>query len=412
MLWSSNIEMVEKDEKVVLANRENAQWIRIPKEVYEILNAIVISGKDISQMEEAFDNSEDYRYVNNLFDNLTKARVIVEHEDFENNNKIASLQLTNRCNLRCTHCCVSAGENIGEEFDTETVKNILNKIIAWNPQNIMLSGGEPLIRSDFFEILSYLRNNYNGKIIISTNALLIDEENVRYLYRDCDGLEISIDGVDEETCSLVRGKGVFQKVCDKINILHENGIENINLSMVFSDKNEHLMEAFKRLNQELGTNPVCRIFTAIGRGEKNKALFTEKSQEDIYIPSDYIEDNYTDAFGVSMCTAGKREIFITYDGYIQPCPTYADRQFSIGNIIEIDSLQNFLNADKTEYVSKTVLSSYPYNLETCKNCDVKLFCWTCPGEVLSIKTETAFRKRCEMLKPILQKRVWESNINM
>lgn len=413
MFWASKVEFVEKDNKIVLANRENGQWIRISKEVYNILDAIIRNGKDISQIKKDFVDEDDYAYVNKLFNYLKEAEVIIDGEEIKSyHNKIASIQLTNRCNLHCTHCCVSAGENLCNEFDTKTIKAILDKVVEWNPRNIMLSGGEPLIRNDFFEILSYLRNQYLGKIIVSTNALLIDEENVKYLYRDCDGMEISIDGVDEETCALVRGKGVFKKVCDKIELLHRNGIENINLSMVFSDKNEHLMEQFNKLNEKLGTNPICRTFTAIGRGEKNKAIFTEKDEEDIYIPSDYMEDNYTNAFGVSMCTAGKREIFITCEGNIQPCPTYTEKQYTIGNIMEIDDLQRLLNADNTELVSKAVLNSYPYNIEICRNCEVKLFCWSCPGELLSIKTKAAFCKRCDILKPILMKRVWESNINM
>ena len=80
--------------------------------------------------------------------------------------------------------------------------------------------------------------------------------------------------------------------------------------------------------------------------------------------------------------------------------------------MEIDDLKSLLNADNTELVSKAVLNSYPYNIEICRNCEVKLFCWTCPGELLSIKTKAAFCKRCDILKPILMKRVWESNINM
>ena len=54
MFWASKVEFVEKDNKIVLANRENGQWIRISKEVYNILDAIIRNGKDISQIKKAF----------------------------------------------------------------------------------------------------------------------------------------------------------------------------------------------------------------------------------------------------------------------------------------------------------------------------------------------------------------------
>ncbi|AMP20051.1 hypothetical protein AZF37_01660 [endosymbiont 'TC1' of Trimyema compressum] len=139
-----------------------------------------------------------------------------------------------------------------------------------------------MFQQDFIEILSYLYERYEGKIILSTNSLLINNDNIAELVKMCDSFEISVDGIDESTCALVRGKGVFNKVCQKINLLKESGAKNINLSMVFSDKNEHLMNAFRELNVALGTTPICRIFSAIGRGANNRFIFTEKTEDDIY----------------------------------------------------------------------------------------------------------------------------------
>lgn len=411
--WSPYVEVITNKKSIILANRENGQWIRMSEDSYNIVREIVNCGKEIYELKKCFEDESDYDYILKLYQCLTEGRILIPSElKPSQSNRIASLQLTNRCNLRCKHCCVSAGEDVPEDLDTNTMKEILVKLVQWDPANIMLSGGEPLMRKDFFELLVFLRSIYSGSIIVSTNALLITKENVSLLISNCDRLEISIDGVDEASCSQIRGKGVFDKVCKKIELLHSHGFHNINLSMVFADKNEYLQEEFKNLNRRLGTTPVCRSFTPVGRGQKNKNIFTEKGDEDVYIPSDYLVDDYKDAFGVSVCTAGKKEIFVTCEGYIQPCPTYADKKYSIGNILEIDNLQDYLNMDKTEYVSKTILKDYPYNLEKCKECPVKLFCWTCPGELLNVKHKSAFEKRCSILKPILMKRVWESEIDM
>ncbi|KAA5807351.1 radical SAM protein [Thermoanaerobacterium thermosaccharolyticum] len=69
----------------------------------------------------------------------------------------------------------------------------------WNPKSIMLSGDEPMVRTDFFELLLYLKSIYNGNIILSTNGLLISEENVDILTKCVTSMSISLDGADEES---------------------------------------------------------------------------------------------------------------------------------------------------------------------------------------------------------------------
>lgn len=109
---------------------------------------------------------------------------------------------------------------------------------------LVFSGGEPMVRSDFWEILDYTRKNYKGKIDIATNATLINEANVDRLIANVNRLDISIDGIDEDSCSEIRGKGVFNKVIRSINLLKERGFDEIYLSMVISDYNKELKKVF------------------------------------------------------------------------------------------------------------------------------------------------------------------------
>lgn len=416
MHWSDAAERIENDGKVVLASHDNGQWMRISKEVCQILDEIVAHQENPDTLRSAFESPEDYEYVVSLLKLLVKSGILTEKPDAEEPvdsegsvNIQAALQLTNRCNLRCRHCCVSAGEDMQDpEADTLTMMHILDKLIEWEPRSIMLSGGEPLIREDFFVLLHYLRNNYNGKILLSTNSLLIDEINAADLVDCCDQIDISLDGIDEESCASVRGRGVFGKVCDHIQILHRHGFEQINVSMVFSDKNEHLIGKFRELNDRLGTNPICRTFSPVGRGARNWRDFTDKTEEDVYIPAEYLRQDFNEAFGISTCKAGRREVFIRCNGDIYPCPSYMARQFMLGNILTAGSLKDLLK-DKAEAGSH---ADSPVSFAECRDCKVSWFCWTCPGERLEIKTQAAFCKRCAILKPLLYYRVWESNINM
>lgn len=412
MIIGRHVAIIKNKNKVILANRYSGEWIRISTEVYKIILDILATGKIVDELKNDFLKNEDFIFMKNIFNTLYECGLLCEkNSERVLENKIVSLQLTNRCNLRCKHCCVDAGEKKIKELTTIEMKKVLDKIIEWNPINIMLSGGEPMIRTDFFELLDYLSLNYTGNIILSTNSLLINEKKVDTLVKKCKHFEISIDGVDEETCATVRGKGVFEKVCSNIKLLKEHGAKQINLSMVFSDKNEHLKSQFYKLNEQLGTNPVCRIFSAVGRGAINKELFTNKNDDETYIPKEYLSKNYEKPFSIGICSAGKRELFIGCDGNVYPCPNYSYEQCILGNVLEIYSLNELTKKTVDQYVCNYVANMQPINLPQCQKCPVKLFCWTCPGELLDIKTEAAFKMRCQSLKPVLMHRVWDKEVN-
>lgn len=61
---------------------------------------------------------------------------------------------------------------------------------------------EPMIRNDFIELLKYLKDHYKGKIIISTNGTLINNENVEILAECASQIDISLDGYDEKHVQL------------------------------------------------------------------------------------------------------------------------------------------------------------------------------------------------------------------
>lgn len=110
--------------------------------------------------------------------------------------------------MKCKHCCVDA-DFISEYkriLSFEELKKVIDKIEVYGIPKLVFSGGEPMVRSDFWEILDYTRKNYKGKIDIATNATLINEANVDRLIANVNRLDISIDGIDEDSCSEIRGK--------------------------------------------------------------------------------------------------------------------------------------------------------------------------------------------------------------
>lgn len=411
MKLQKNVEILRYENKVILANRGNGTWIRISKEVFdlvqEFLKADVNSPDDVIE----FSDQEDRNYFMRVIENIKQCYMLVDGERYpeQDISNMIIFEVTNRCNLHCTHCCVAAEADNERESDTGTVKEILEKCIEWRPHFIAISGGEPLFRKDFFEIVQYLRERFNGKIGLCTNGLLITKNNVEFICRNVDQIDISIDGVDEETCSVYRGRGVFAKVIAAIKLLQSEGFTNISLSMVFSDKNEYLEKPFTELNRTLGTKPIYRMLSEKGRAKDNKEILATTDYEESYVPESFInrESSEEIPIGASDCMAGKHSILIRYNGDIYPCPTYiSHEEFCMGNIQEVDSIRNIVGKNMSDTIKNNLYKTNKSNGKNCQNCPVKLFCFSCPGDPQRFSTEEAFQNYCNISKPVLMKKVW------
>ena len=153
--------------KVVLGNKETSQWVRISKEVYDILRLGIDKNLSIEKLQTFMSDDEDKEYIQNIYNKLLNMGILEdENNKLDFQNVTVGFEITHRCNLKCIHCCIDADEVISDKKDlsTKEIKEIFDKIIIWDPKSIMLSGGEPMLRKDFIELLVYLRENYNGRI--------------------------------------------------------------------------------------------------------------------------------------------------------------------------------------------------------------------------------------------------------
>lgn len=408
--WNEDKRLLQNNNRVILSNKDGA-WIKISKECYEIINKSIREKISESSLLNAFEDKEDSLYFTELLTKL-KEMCIIELDNVKKEKKKIEvyLVLTNRCNLRCSHCCISANESIiGEHFSTTEMFSVIDKILELEPDSITISGGEPLVREDVYEILEYLSSKFKGTVILMTNGILINEGNIHKIIPYVSNIDISIDGVDEKSCSLIRGKGVFTMVLETVKLLHKNNFHKISLSMVFGSQNLHLMDDFYRLNEEYNTKAIPRIFAAIGRGKEVADKFVKKEDRD----SDYEDITVTDGsianeLAVGGCDAIKSGFTIDYTGYIYPCSLLIKDKYILGDINKIDNLKDWYdNKDFDEKNYKNFLQLYPNNHPKCKDCNVNLFCWGCL-EVLDRLNDDRVQwdRKCKKNKCILNKVLW------
>ena len=407
--FSTNVKKIIHNDKLVLINLNTGQWIRMSMTVYKIIDKFIVKNVPYEQLMTVLADEEDKRYVASIIKQMLEIEVIYCGKEKCRNQKVVIFEVTNRCNLRCVHCCNNADVCSDYELSKNEVIKILDFLISNDPVNIIISGGEPLIRDDFVEIICYLRKNYDGKITVMTNATLINKNNVSFIVKNIDEINISIDGIDEKTTDRVRGKGVFKKVLDTVNLLHEEDFGNIALSMVFGDKNYHLESKFIALNRRLGTRPVIRGFAEMGRGKENKDVFSTKEKMknvDIIFDENNLQQEFTKSLSPCTCGAGKEKILVDYKGDIYPCQWFREVEDKMGNALE----KNVSELHLTKAVRR-VESFYPWKYPKCHECCVNYFCWPCPGELKEKAIdEEQIREICKKMKPILYKRIWNEVI--
>jgi radical SAM protein with 4Fe4S-binding SPASM domain len=129
------------------------------------------------------------------------------------------------CNLRCKHCYASAGKPHPNELTTEEAKKVVEKFADAGVNIIAFSGGEPLMRKDFYEIAKLARD-HGIFTAVATNATLITKEIAKKLKETGIGyVQISLDGARPETHDNFRGiLGVFEKTIRGIKNCVEEGI--------------------------------------------------------------------------------------------------------------------------------------------------------------------------------------------
>lgn len=129
--------------------------------------------------------------------------------------------LTNRCNLRCKMCDIPREPSRREdELTTSQIKDIILQIKNMGIKHLIVSGGEPFLREDLFEILEFVKANNIEMVDIITNGLLLNSDSIQKLIRlKLNHITISLDGLGE-TNNEIRGKGVFgevEKSLDELN---------------------------------------------------------------------------------------------------------------------------------------------------------------------------------------------------
>lgn len=181
-------------------------------------------------------------------------------------------EITAECNLRCLHCVVSADKKLEGELSAQESYNLLNQWRAMGVRDITFSGGEPLIREDFFA-LAHAAKMQNLSMHLATNGTLITPSVARELRKLQMDVQVSVDGSNADVYGKFRGrKDAFDQAINGVDILLKTGID-VTIGTVVTKLNVDDIPEMLKLVETLGVKRFRLIpFIPYGRGKTNKEL--------------------------------------------------------------------------------------------------------------------------------------------
>lgn len=235
----------------------------------------------------------------------------------------AQWSITGKCNYKCRHCFMSAPEAKFGELSLAQIKKIISELAECGVYNVSLTGGEPLVRDDFLDILDALNDAginvtgiySNGKLI---NSKLLDEFESRNMKPI---IHMSYDGKGWH--DWIRGiPGAEKYVMDAFKLCSERGFITTAEMCVHKGNKDVFVDTMNELAdlncRSLKVNPAAML----GNWAKSSAEHTLSTREvyDLYL--DYIQKFFESGMKISLmldgffyCEKGSTKYAIPYVKY-------------------------------------------------------------------------------------------------
>lgn len=312
------------------------------------------------------------------------------------------IELTERCNNNCTHCCINLPSDDqkakSRELSTNEVQSILKEAADLGCMTVRYTGGEPLLREDFEELYVFARK-LGLKVMIFTNATLITPHLARLFARmpPLEKIEVTVYGMHKDSYEAVsRVPGSYEAAWRGINLLLEHNIPFVvkgtllppnqheldefeswasslpgmdkppTYSMFFDLRSRRDSEKKNRLIQKLRTSPEegVKVLT------RNHKEFKKNMQE---FASKFMSVSGENLFS---CGAGAGGGCVDAYGMFQPCMLlrHPDTTYNL----KTGSLKEALTKDFKKLRKRK--AENPEYIMRCARCFLKGLCEQCPAK--------------------------------
>lgn len=138
---------------------------------------------------------------------------------------IVPWRCTYECNSNCVHCVSANQKALPNELDTQAAKKLVDQVSEFGATFFGITGGQPFLRKDLFEILSYAKEKGLGTSII-TDGRMLDDNAFEQIVKNQTRISVSIDGA-QETNDAIRRKGAYQAAVSAIERFSKENLLNV-----------------------------------------------------------------------------------------------------------------------------------------------------------------------------------------
>jgi len=298
-----------------------------------------------------------------------------------------SIDITHRCNLNCVHCYVGPRNALdgcaGREMATDLIMSVIDQITDAGCLNLLISGGEPLVRPDFEEIYRHIKSK--GMLVtLFTNATLITEKSAA-LFAELppQTIEISLYGASDDTSARITGVASSYDRCMRgINLLLEHGVKNVRLKTILMTLNRHEFYEIENIAKNLGMKfrfDAC-LFPRLN-GDKTPLMLRVppadaveiefSNSERARIMNDFFDKHkgLSESENLYVCGAGVTYFHIDPYGMLQPCMMTTNYKYDLAGGSFAEGWEN-----EIKLITEKRASSF-----ICNSCEKRVLCGTCPA---------------------------------
>ena len=323
---------------------------------------------------------------------------------------LISWNTTKRCNLRCRHCYLDSDaltKKDPNELSLEEGKRLIDQIAIVNPATMLiLTGGEPLVREDIFDLSAHASKK-GLMVVFGTNATTLDDKTAKEMIKaGVAGVGISVDSASPKYHDVFRGmEGAWDKAMDGIESCKRHGIE-FQIQTTVTTANYHEIRDIIELSHKLGAR-VFNLFFMVctGRGQDITDISAEQYEEALRLLLD-IQGKYKNMMVTARCAPHFKRLAyekdpespitkaagytgggclaafhycrITPEGDVTPCPYIPT---SVGNVKKENFADIWNKADFFQNMRRPKLTG------RCGDCEYEYICGGCRARAYAAKND-------------------------
>jgi radical SAM protein with 4Fe4S-binding SPASM domain len=293
------------------------------------------------------------------------------------------LDLTYRCNERCIHCYLDHDDH--GEMTTAEIKDLLDQMVDAGVFYLTISGGEIMMRRDFFEILEHARAR-TFCINLKTNGVLIrKKEAARLRELGVERVQISIYSHRAEVHdAITKMPGSFRQSIEAVRFLRAQGLR-VTMANVLMVQNSLDYQSVKALAAELDAKfMIDPTITPMMDGDRSilnlnvdqatlQGVFRDGALvgnvEEFCAPPGSVDE---EALNMLPCSAGHTACYVSPYGDVYPCVQFP---LPCGNVRRAKFVDIWRDSPQLKEVRSITLRDMP----SCSQCTHGATCTRCPG---------------------------------